>query len=80
MKKLYYRKNIELVKEYQVNYRNDNKEYLQQYRNVIADRQHQKFQCVCGGKYTHQHKSEHPKSKKHIKYINSLEEIEEIKL
>ncbi len=30
----------------------------------------EKFTCPCGGKFTHQHRSEHNKSKKHLKYIS----------
>ena len=32
----------------------------------------QKFICNCGGQYTKGHTSRHLKSKKHIKYLESL--------
>ena len=47
--------------------KNYNKEYHQLNKESIAEKQNQKFQCDCGGKYTHKHKSRHLKSKKHLK-------------
>ena len=32
----------------------------------------EKHNCECGGHYTNKHKNEHMKTKKHLKYINSL--------
>ena len=45
-----------------------NKEYYQRNKNIY----NAKFSCECGGKYTHTHKSSHIKTKKHIKYVNSI--------
>ena len=36
------------------------------------EKRNQDNECECGGKYTYKHKSEHNKSKKHQKYINSI--------
>tara|TARA_R110000851_G_scaffold285348_1_gene439040 strand:+ start:25 stop:495 length:471 start_codon:yes stop_codon:yes gene_type:complete len=46
-----------------VEYRNDKKLYLKT-----------SIKCDCGGKYTPPHRAIHSKSKKHIKYLESLEE------
>jgi hypothetical protein len=47
------------------------KEYYKQYyvnnKEKITARDSQKYQCECGGKYIHQHKARHMKSKKHQK-------------
>ncbi len=49
-------------------------EYGKQYhitnRENILLQKSQKHICVCGGKYTSSHRSEHLKSSKHQKYIN----------
>tara|TARA_R100000951_G_scaffold107129_1_gene102219 strand:+ start:69 stop:509 length:441 start_codon:yes stop_codon:yes gene_type:complete len=52
-------------------YYQDNKdrihEWNKQYRKDIIN---QKFECPCGGKYTHTNKSRHFKSKLHQAYLN----------
>jgi len=42
-----------------------NKEYYEKNKEKLNE----KIDCECGGKYIHQHKSRHMKSKKHINYI-----------
>ena len=58
-------------------YRNDNKEHLNEcnrkYKRDNKQYINEKFNCECGGKYTRNHKLCHFKTKKHIAYINSLE-------
>jgi hypothetical protein len=49
------------------------KEYLDEYREKNKDKIKQKFNCDCGGKYIHQHKSTHLKTKKHQAYILNVE-------
>ena len=51
------------IEEYLKQYRKDNKESLNQKKK-------EKFNCVCGGKYTRTNKIQHEKSKKHKNYIN----------
>jgi len=54
---------------------NDNKEKLNEYSRKYyqenKEKQQQKFNCLCGGKYTLEHKSSHMKTKKHKAYENN---------
>ena len=63
--KKYYKKHKEEKKQYVKDYREKHKEEIKQRRN-------EKFDCPCGGKYTHINKGRHLKSLKHLKYINNL--------
>ena len=62
----YYRDNREHINEYCRKYKQNNKDSLN-------ERASEKFNCECGGKYTRNHKLCHFKTKKHIAYINSVE-------
>jgi len=79
--------NKEKIKEYQAEYRAANKEYQSEHyqanREHILERNaeyyqankekiKEKFNCLCGGKYTHQHKSTHDKSKRHQNWLCTL--------
>lgn len=44
-------------------YYEDNKQHFKQYKT-------QKFNCICGGKYTMNHKARHEKTRKHQNYLN----------
>jgi len=57
----YKNKNLELCKKRCKDWRDRNKEKISK-----------KFNCECGGKYTHEHKSGHFKTKKHQNFINSF--------
>tara|TARA_R110000787_G_scaffold44834_1_gene109693 strand:+ start:466 stop:729 length:264 start_codon:yes stop_codon:yes gene_type:complete len=46
-------------------YHQDNKESINIYSKV-------KFNCACGGKYTHANKSKHLKTKKHQNFIHEV--------
>jgi len=48
------------------------KEYNEKHKEEILKKANQKIKCECGGKYTHQNKSIHNKSKKHKYYIEEL--------
>ncbi len=61
--KHYYIDNKQVIQKYKKQYRIDNKEKIREHQN-------QKYNCVCGGKYTNVNKSRHLKSKKHQKFIN----------
>tara|TARA_R110002153_G_scaffold273653_1_gene445134 strand:+ start:737 stop:1141 length:405 start_codon:yes stop_codon:yes gene_type:complete len=52
------------IEEYQNQYRIDNKE-------TILARVNKKYDCECGGRYLHKHKSTHAKTKKHQIYISN---------
>tara|TARA_R110002110_G_scaffold296360_2_gene510588 strand:+ start:869 stop:1519 length:651 start_codon:yes stop_codon:yes gene_type:complete len=69
--KEYYEKNQEKKKEYRENNKEKNQEYSKEYREKNKDKIHKKFNCECGGKYTHQTISTHLKTKKHIKFLEN---------
>ena len=48
------------------------KEYHEKNKEQILQKRDKQFTCECGGKYTHQHKTTHFKTKKHQDYINTL--------
>ena len=48
------------------------KESVKAYNDTNKDEINEKFDCECGGKYTHANKSAHIKSNKHLKFIESL--------
>jgi hypothetical protein len=56
-------------KEYCVDNKENKKQYDKQYRMNNLDKINEKNICRCGGKYTYRNKSEHLKTKRHIKYI-----------
>jgi len=62
--KQYYQDNREQINDRQKQYYQDNREQIKEQRN-------KKFDCECGGKYTHKHKSQHLRTKKHQKYLNN---------
>mgnify|MGYP003656080151 CR=1 FL=1 len=47
------------------------KEYYKQYRQDNNEQRKEKFDCECGGKYTHTNISIHLKSKKHIMFSST---------
>ena len=79
-KKEYYDKNKEKIKESQKEYYDDNKEnrkeYIKSYyianKEKLSEKQKQKFECDCRGKFTHGHKARHIKTAKHQKYLETL--------
>tara|TARA_R110001632_G_scaffold201480_1_gene324475 strand:+ start:42 stop:596 length:555 start_codon:yes stop_codon:yes gene_type:complete len=72
--------NKESIKLYTKQYKIDNKESIKQYnvvyyidnKETINLKKNKKYNCECGGKYTHQHKAQHFKRKKHQTYINQV--------
>jgi hypothetical protein len=57
------------IQEYKKNY---NRQYNQDNREQITAKRQQKHDCLCGRKYTYQHKARHIKTKKHQAYVLSL--------
>ena len=47
------------------------KQWYIENKDKFSDKRKQKFNCECGGKYTHSHKSQHLKTKKHLEFIES---------
>ena len=48
------------------------KEYYLDTKVLTNIRKKEKFNCECGGRYTHSNKSQHLKSKKHQKFIQKV--------
>jgi len=79
-KELYNHQNY--YKEYMMEYRKNNKEKSREYnknyyelnKEKSKEKLYTKCECECGGKYIHVNKSHHNKSKKHLKYLESLEQ------
>ena len=69
--KEYYQENKEILKE-------KHKESREEYKKENKDKINQKFNCECGGKYTHNHKSRHLKSKKHLSKIPIINVVQEL--
>lgn len=63
----------EELKQYNIDNNKKNRPiYYQKNRDKILLKKKKKFTCECGGKYTHANKSIHLKTKKHKKYLDSL--------
>ena len=74
--KQYRKDNIDTISESKKQYYEKNKlkinERHQQYYEKNKSKLNQHIDCICGGKYTHQHKLEHEKTKKHQQFISNL--------
>jgi len=65
--KEHYQQNREKIIDY-------NKEYREQNKNKIKERDNAKYECPCGGKYTHGNKAIHLRTFKHQTYLNQQTE------
>lgn len=68
--KIYYNKNKEHIKESHNEWKAKNKEHIALYKK---QKNSVKILCPCSGQYTADHKSKHLNTKKHLKYIQSLD-------
>jgi predicted GIY-YIG superfamily endonuclease len=76
----YYAEHKDEIKEYQAEYyvehkdeiREQHSKYYAEHKDEIAARKAKKNECSCSGKFTHNMKWRHFKSKKHINFINKL--------
>ena len=61
-------------KEYREINKEDKKQYDAQYRNENkeVEKRKIKFLCICSGRYSNSHKNRHEKSNLHQNYINNL--------
>jgi hypothetical protein len=59
-------------KQYHLDHPDYNKQYYVNHKEEITLKKNQKHDCPCGGKYTHQNKASHMKTKLHIKYESEL--------
>ena len=64
-KKQHCAENRDHIKEYSKQYREENREQINAHKR-------EKFDCICGGKYSNAHKIRHSKSIKHQKYLDTL--------
>ena len=75
--KKHYEENQEYHKERSKKYREENREeYLKKNKKYYEENKaklNKKYDCDCGGKYTHRHTKTHLKSKKHQDYLGALE-------
>ena len=70
--KQYYNDNKNKIVDYQKEYRESNKVKIKAYYETNKEKLKEKFDCECGGKYTHNHKSHHLKTTKHQNYLETL--------
>lgn len=70
--KQYYLENKESIKERKSQYYIDNRDKINEYKN-------QKHTCICGGKYTTGHKSQHLNTNKHQLYITMEKHKQKLK-
>ncbi len=61
--------NKEKIQQYQKQYQN---EYYQENKDIINKNRKVQHKCVCGGNYSTVNKSNHIKTLKHLKYMNSI--------
>ena len=73
--RVYYAENTDKFKEYRANNADKLKEYNKEYYEKNIDKSKQKIDCDCGSTITKYNLSHHAKSKKHIQYLESLENI-----
>lgn len=59
-------------KKYMLEHKDDKKKYDIEYRKKNIDKQKEKRNCECGGKFTYSYISKHIKTKKHQAYLNQL--------
>jgi hypothetical protein len=71
-KKEYYQENKEKLKIQMKEYKKENKEKIKEYLEANKKKLKEKFTCACGGKYIYYHKSQHFKTKKHLKFVNQV--------
>ena len=70
--------NKDTIKEKKKEYREKNKEYIKQrdreYYQANKERLNQKYNCGCGGCYSHQHRSSHFRTKIHQDWLKQQEQ------
>jgi len=71
-RKEYYNDNKDKIKEYREKNKDKILKQKKEYREENKDKIHKKYDCPCGGKYTHQSKSIHLNTKRHKNYLSNL--------
>ena len=59
--------------EYREEHKTEIKQYYVDNKTEIKEKNHQKYNCFCGGKYTNNGKTQHFKTDKHTEFIQTLE-------
>ncbi len=76
-RKVYREENREMISKQRKAYYESNKDkkkaYYENNKERISEKRDKQQECICGKTYTLRHKARHMKSKKHNKYINSIE-------
>ena len=71
--KKYRQKNKQAILQKSKEYRENNKEaileYQKEYYEKNKEKINEKITCECNGRYTHQNKAKHLKTKKHLKFV-----------
>lgn len=71
--KKYRQKNKQAILQKSKEYRENNKEaileYQKEYYEKNKEKINEKITCECGGRYSHQNKAKHLKTKKHLKFV-----------
>ena len=78
-KKIYYDDNKDEILKYQKKYRDNNKDEIKEYQKIyrennkeeILKKKGMKITCECGSVFRKNDKSQHNKTKKHIKFVES---------
>ena len=74
-RKQYNEKNKDVISERKKQYNEKNKiknnEKCRQYHETNKSKLNEHINCICGGKYSYQHKSTHEKTKKHKQFISN---------
>lgn len=73
-KKEWYEETKETRKIYRDNNKDHKKQYDVIYREQNKNKLGEKFNCECGGVYIKRHKSTHMKTQKHIRYLGEIKD------
>jgi hypothetical protein len=81
--KEYYEQNKDKIQEYKKEYHKQNKdktkehrkEYYEQNKDKMNERKKERIQCDCGMTYSRTNKTQHCKTKKHIKLLEQLNNV-----
>ena len=60
-----------LIKQYRIDNRDKLLKQMKEYRENNKEKSNVKYNCECGSQYTHRHKADHFKTKKHQSFINN---------
>jgi hypothetical protein len=64
-----FKQHYEANKDYYIEY---NKQYRKEHKEQIRELRTEKHDCICGGRFTIQHKARHSRSIKHQQYLDTL--------